>query len=87
MKGRPVLSKNAGSVLHKKQLPFGSGFAASFGSTPKTSFTAAPELLNGPSASDYKVRQGKIWGQQREFTLFFSWDDIVILTGQRLGEV
>ena len=75
MKGRPVLSKNAGSVLHKKQLPFGSGFAASFGSTPKTGFTAA-ELLNGPSASDYKVRQGKFGDSKGEFTLFFSWDDI-----------
>ena len=75
MKGGPVISKYAGSVLPKKKLPFGSGFAASFGSTPKSGFTPN-ELLNGPSASDYHAKQGKFGNGKGEFALFFSWDDI-----------
>lgn len=73
--GARVLTKYTSSVLQKKQLPFGSGFAASFGSTPKNCLTAA-QKLNGPSSNQYLVRKGMFGTSGVNFAQTIAWDDI-----------
>jgi hypothetical protein len=73
--GARVVTKYTSSVLHKKQLPFGSGFAASFGSTPKDGLTAS-EKLNGPSSSQYLVKAGMFGTSGVNFAQSIAWDEI-----------
>jgi hypothetical protein len=73
--GNRMMTKYAASVLHKKDLPFGSGFAATFGSTPQHILTPS-EKMNGPSSSDYMQKNGNFGTKAANFAPLIAWDDI-----------